>query len=266
LALVTEKEKALGRKIQNEDIDLINILCYQYINGEAKEKRYAQAQILEFFDGYLEKYVSLFLGAPIDLKNYDTRVFLGLFLSGRPKTFANFIHQRNYIVHSARGLTKEDLKAEFTLIFLTYLSRYTIHEGVDASNPLTKMFRFRLKDWFTKFVRDPLNKKVSFSDCQEDETYGDPMDFLIDMHSLTDEDPELIKTDFDLNWVMSPIETIYKRLTVYERYLLSLVYREGLSVVAIGERLQRDKDTIKRHLNSIHSKLQEYYNSGKERD
>lgn len=247
----TEKSKALGKQFKNQDIDLVDELVFQLKNSSVISIRdKAQTKILEYFDSYLEKYVGLFTGAHVDLTNYDTRLFLGLFLSGRPKTLNNLIYARNYIRHMTQTVSDRDLKSEFVVVFLTVLSKHKIYEGVNALNPLTKLFRFRLKDWFNKYIRDPIHKSID-------------MDDVLFLDELLVEDGELSQ-DFDLSWVMSPSQKIYKMLNYYERYLLHLVYRNDLSVLAVANLLQRDKDTIKRHLSNIYAKVQEHYYSGKE--
>ena len=61
----------------------------------------------------------------------------------------------------------------------------------------------------------------------------------------------------DLGWVLKPNEKLYQSLSRYERYLLSLVYEQHLPMVRVAAKLQRDKDTIKRHLKAALRKLKD---------
>ena len=254
--LVKEKDKALARTVHNQDIDTIDGLVFIYINGSPKERREAQKGILEYFDSYLEKYVNLFIGSQIDLSNYDTRGFLAMFLTGRPKTPANFAAQRSYIANVMSRFTRDDIKNELIVLFLGVLEKYRIYPGVNALNPLTKFFRFRTKDWFNRIVKDALFRTVDITAY----TASDDMEGLTLEGWIETLEPVNVNFDeglssFDLNWVRNPVERIYKNLTTYERYLIFLIYTQDLTIAQIGEKLERDKDTIRRHCTLIFEKL-----------
>ena len=252
--LLKEKDKALNRPVRNRDIEEIDRLCRIYKNGKSKESQDAQYKILQYFDSYLEKYVNLFTGATLDLANYDTPGFLGMFLTGRSKTPSNLSHQRTYITKVMSRYSREHIKGELTVVFLTVLSKYRIVEGVNALNPLTKIFRWRVKDWFNKIVKDPLFKIV--------EPKGGPdgvlsVEDFIDLNYYYEPDFENLDARMDLTWILNPNQNFYFVLSRYERYLLSLVYEQHLPIVQVAEKLQRDKDTVKRHLKAALKKLEE---------
>lgn len=257
-----QKNEALNKKVHNEDKDLIDKFCYDYIHGSKEEAQAAQAKILEYFDSYLEKYVGLLQGEDVNLDNYDTRLFLGMFLTGRPKTHKNLLAQRKYISSVMSNFTKEDIKSELIVIFLTVLSKYRIVKGVNALNPLTKIFKWRLKDWFNKIARDPLFKTVDISDFNADDDYT-LEDFIDSAYNSSDQDlswcssfdDALYTVSMDLAWIDNPAQSFYRVLTSYERYLISLVFRDDLSITQISDRMCRDKDTIKRHLEIALDKL-----------
>ena len=257
-----EKDIAFGRKVRNRDILKIDECCKYLKTGSKQEGYIAQEKILELFDSYLEKYTNLFSGVGIDLSNYDTRGFLGMFLTGRSKSTANLSAQKVYIVKVMRRFTREDIKAEMTLLFLIVLQKYRIVEGVNALNPLTRIFRWRVKDWFNKIVKDPLFKTVE-PKLEEDSQFN--LETFIDLNFYEEPSFEEVEVRMDLQWVLSPQQNIYKSLTRYERYLISLVYQDHLSIVQVAEKLQRDKDTIKRHLRAALKKLEDrMLNAGSE--
>lgn len=253
--LLKEKDKALNRTVRNRDIEEIDRLCRSLKGGTRKEAYNAQAKILEYFDSYLEKYVNLFTGANVDLGNYDTRGFLAMFLTGRPKTPTNLSQQRTYITRVMSRYSREDIKGEMTVLFLNVLNKYRIVEGVNALNPLTKIFRWRVKDWFNRIVKDSLFKTVEPQGLNED-GYLTAEEF-IELNYFVDPEFEELEARLDLAWVMRPHQSFYLVLSRYERYLLSLVYEQRLPVAQVAEKLQRDKDTIKRHLRSALKKLEE---------
>lgn len=256
--LVKEKDKALNKVVHNRDIDMIDELVVKYINGTPKERYDAQTKILEYFDSYIEKYVNLFIGSQIDLGNYDTRGFLGMFLTGRAKTSENFAAQKAYITKVMSRFTKDDIKNELVVLFLGVLNKYRVYPGVNALNPLTKFFRYRTKDWFNRIVKDALFRTVDIDQISGGSEEGDGMTIETWMDTL---DPVQVDFDqnfqnFDLAWVRNPGEQIYKELTVYERYLIFLTYTQDLTVAQIAEKLERDKDTIRRHLTAILTKIE----------
>jgi hypothetical protein len=256
-----KKNKALGRKVRNRDIARIDECCLALKTGTKKEAYDAQEKILEYFDSYLEKYVNLFSGASIDLSNYDTRGFLGMFLTGRPKTPANLSHQRLYIAKVMQRFTRDDIKSELTVLFLNVLSKYRIVEGVNALNPLTKIFRWRVKDWFNRVVKDPLFKTVEPRGISASGQRISLEEF-IDLNWHVEPNVEEMDLSMDLIWTLSPRQSFYAVLSRYERYLISLIFEKRLPIVKVADKLQRDKDTIKRHLRAALKKLEEKITDG----
>lgn len=257
-----EKDAAHGKKITNRDVVLVDELVRFFINGNPKERYKAQEDILEQFSTYISKYQSLFTGAQVDLRNYETRMFLGMFLTGRPKTPGNLAQQRAYISKVMARFEPDEIKNEIIIVFLGVLHKYRIYEGVNALNPLTKFFRFRLKDWFNRIVRDAMFRTVdveSFSHESDDGkkfTVEDWIDIL--QKDNRDENEEF--SQFDITWMMNPYGNAYSSLDNYDRYFLSLMFFEDLSLPQIAEKLGRDRDTIRRHSLTLFEKLQAVLN------
>jgi len=253
-----EKDIALAKPVHNEDIQRVDELVAVYINGDKKARAQAQKEILEYFNEYLEKYTNLFSGSQVDLNNYDTRGFLAMFLTGRPKTPSNLAWQRHYIVNVMNRFTREDIKNELIVLFLGVLDKYRIYPGVNALNPLTKFFRYRTKDWFNRIVRDALFRVVDieqFSGGKDDSKDKLTIEGWLDVLNPVTVDFEESLTQFDITWVRNPSQKIYQSLSTYERYLLFLTFNMDLGIAQIAEKLERDKDTIKRHIFSILEKI-----------
>lgn len=252
--LTKKKDIALNRKVKNRDIDQIDEFCRALKNGSKKEAYEAQKNILEYFDSYLEKYVNLFTGAAVNLTNYDTRGFLAMFLTGRSKTPENLSLVRAYITYVMQNFTREDIKSELTLVFLNVLAKYRIVEGVNALNPLTRFFKWRVKDWFNKVVRDPLFKTVDPTGSNNSTL---TIEQFIDLNHFVEPEFEDFACTFDMAWVTKPSQNLYEFLSKYERYLIYLVYNQKQSISTVASNLERDKDTIKRHLKKALKKLRE---------
>ena len=257
-----KKDKALAKKVHNRDIETIDSLVYIYIHGERLEQYKAQAEILEYFDGYLEKYASLLHGIQVDLSNYDTRLFLSLFLTGEDKNPTSFRIQCRKINKTLSSLSREDIKNEVTIIFLKVLSKYRIYEGVNALNPLTKIFRWRLKDWYNRMTRDALFHTRPVPSPRGDSDSSYTVEEWIDTIKSEQVDYDAGLQHMNLAWVNAPQKSLYGALSRYERYLLYLVYGKNSSVSQVAKQLGRDKDTIKRHIKATLQKLEQAHING----
>ena len=260
-----EKDKAFGKPadkpVQNSDVLKVDELVFKFVRSSGKEKYDAQEEILAYFQEYIEKYTCLFSGAQVDLMNYETRIFLSMFLTGRPKTPSNLATQRSYISKVMGRFERDEIKNEIVIIFLGVLHKYRIYEGVNALNPLTKFFRFRLKDWFNRIVKDAMFRTI---DVEQFTSEGDDgkkigVEDWIDTIQIHSVDKTDLFSQFDLAWMMNPYGTAYKNLDAYDRYLLSLIFGEDLTVPQIADKLGRDRDTIRRHLATLFKTLEELH-------
>lgn len=251
------KKKKTGT--HNWDKEALNQNVREFLSGDPRLRYEAQARILEQFDGYFEKYVNIFSGGTLDLRNNDTRLFLRMFIGkDKPKDAANLSQQRAYAVKVLEKYSREDLKAHITLVFLEVLNKYYIVDGVDALNPLTKLFRFRIKDWFNAVAKAPMSKTVEPRSGDKSLT----LEEFIDLNNCIEPDFENLEARMDLNWILNPKQALYEVLSKYERYLLSLIYQDGLPISQVAERLDRDKDTIKRHLRRALKKIEDNISDG----
>lgn len=260
-----QKDAALAKPVHNEDIQRVDELVAIYINGSKKERAQAQKEILEYFNEYIEKYVNLFSGSQVDLNNYDTKGFIAMFLTGRPKTPFNLAQQRSYIANAMSKFTREDIKNELIVLFLGVLDKYRIYPGVNALNPLTKFFRYRTKDWFNRVVRDALFRVIDvehISGGNDESKDGLTLEGWLDVLNPVTVDFDEGLSQLDIAWVKNPSQKIYKSLSTYERYLLFLTFNQDLTVAQIAEKLERDKDTIKRHIATILEKVGGLYKDG----
>jgi DNA-directed RNA polymerase specialized sigma24 family protein len=113
-----------------------------------------------------------------------------------------------------------------------------------------------VKDWFNRIVKDALFRTVDLNGNGPDgESDGVTLEAWIETLDPVVVDYDENLTTFDLKWVQSPTEGLYKSLTRYERYLLFLTYAQDLGVAQIAEKLERDKDTIKRHVAAVLEKI-----------
>lgn len=234
-----EKDKALARPVKNRDILKIDELCAVLKSGTRWERYQAQAEILSYFDSYLEKYVNILLGSGSDCSNYDTRGFLAMFLTGRSKGIDSLVAQKKYLGKVLSRFTREEIKQELVLLFLSVLDKYRIVPGVNALNPLTLIFKWRLKDWFNRLVKDPLAKVYEPPNLENDELSIESFIEKV-LSDSPDEEPST-DSNFDMSWVFDPKDNIYSTLTRSQRYILFLLFNQGVNVAEVGRVIGKSK-------------------------
>ncbi|MEM3433270.1 MAG: hypothetical protein QXP27_03740 [Candidatus Methanomethyliaceae archaeon] len=72
-----------------------------------------------------------------------------------------------------------------------------------------------------------------------------------------DLDAEAGLSEMDLAWVQHTDDPLFRELFMYERYLLYLYWKEGLTFEEMAEVLRRDKDTVWRHYANLMEELKE---------
>jgi DNA-directed RNA polymerase specialized sigma24 family protein len=117
--------------------------------------------------------------------------------------------------------------------------------------------RWYIKLWLRRTANNPLTSQFSsLSDAavQQEIDNGDPSALLDIVES---QESRIVLPYLNLAWVVSPSCRAFRSLTVYERFLLYLKYRENLKLREISKRLGRDKMVILAHLNMALTKLRD---------
>lgn len=226
------------------------MLIYKTACSKA-ERTKALADLLDYFSPYIEKYTALLSGKTVSIWNYDTRIFLSMFLTGRPKTSANYLRQQQYIAGVLDFYPEEDIRSDVQLVFIKVVDKHRIYEGINALNPLTMIFRYRLKAWFNKIARmAPVSSSalpLLFSDISTEETDADAAVELLPL---------------DLKWVLSPREGSPScSLTRAERYLLHLVYYRNTPIYLAAQILDKNKNVLRQEYMLLLERLSDDFSS-----
>lgn len=230
----------MAKKKHNEDLLKIDELITKY---QAKDQK-ALEELLEHFDNYFNKYVSILRGGTVDLHNKDTYRFYSLFLPLQPKSIPNILMVKRFLHHLTSHLEPGDIKNELICIFIDkVLNRYTKFPGINFVNYMTQVFRFRVKDWCNDMAKNAIFVLSSIETMPDDREAG--------------EDPVVSSGEIDLDWVASPISGIFQHLTKFQRYLLHLYYIQNLPMAKIAEIVDKDNDAICHHLQAIRNTLAE---------
>ena len=266
----------------NRDIALIDSLVARYKRAQAletptaaqtEERNTVLSQLLEHFADYFSKYVNILHGGELNLQNRDTYFFLSLFLTNKPSNATSLGLVRYQMTRVMQYYDRDEIHNELVIIFIKILDGYrVVHEEgyerhVDFVHYFSKVFRWRVKDFFNKLVNQPLLREpLSLSEEREDPE-GNSMSLLdsLTIEKSVDEfgetsrqlEQKLELRSLDLNWVIGTKDPLFKDLTRYERGLLYSYYGLGKSVQAIADGLERDKDTVWRHLGRTIDKLRD---------
>ena len=226
------------------DYNKIDDSVRKYQKAKGKEKEQFKQQLLKAFHKYFLKYAMYFKGVRPDFSSKDTMLFFALFSSGNKFNINTAIDIWKHITAVCREFELEEIYNELVIIFLRALDRFEFVTGVSFVHYVTKYLRWDLKDWVKRQIRNPLLAAASLEDFREEK---DGLHY----------NPVEKNAFFDLNlkWVLNAKDSIFSKLLPYERYLLYLIYKQGLSVDEVSKRLGRAKGTIFTQLHAIYNKL-----------
>lgn len=219
-------------------------------------------QLLRAYHKYFLKYVALLKGLTSDLRGKDTILFLGLF-NGYQGSNSSPMHIRNKITHkklirACYHLETEEIYNELVSIFLILLEKFSFRPKVSFAHYVTQYMRWDIKSWILKLTHEPTtyarhNKTTSYiQTCLEYEQEG-----MQTPYNITSDLQEL-----NLAWVAKPTQSIFLSLSNYERFLIYLRFKEGLSLTQISKKLGHTKSTICTHYAKAIRKLQTIYHGG----
>lgn len=249
---------------EDEMQDLIN----KAKTGDQK----AQLQLLEIFDNYLWKYINLLYYGKYDLKNYDVRTFVILFVAD-PQVRAGLKRQKmgsggyKAVQEVVRGIQYmaqrygdvEDIAQTVKMAFLHCVMTYEKRGPIPFSGFIYSYYKFILKKFVDTFLIDQLGRKtfplmdeVITDHDEEDRQVGfaaPPTDYLEDM---------LGAQKIDEYWVVG--DTCYPPfdiLSVQERQLLRWRYEDGYKASDIARRITEHPNTLRDHFTKIRKRLRE---------
>jgi len=222
--------------------------------------------ILASFDKYFKKYVSILCTSyAVDFNNKDTAKFLRLFMSKDERANdMSYTSAARRVVGFLRRVfsdfTTDDAYDEIVCIFLQHLSRYRpmiasnipIKQKISFTHFIQVNIRYALRQLASHKAKDALH-------C----LYNTPFDEALSVESKSLE-PHFI--GLDLKWVYGyTAGEPFNKLDEFERYLLFLRYEDEdgkpLSEREIAKMVGADRGYIRRRLEKIKIKLQEYLKS-----
>ncbi len=233
-----------------------------------------QAEILNVFDNFLKKYVSLIFLGKYNLNDYDIRRFVSLFIKDPSLRFRVMKNQMNG--STARGVqevmsgiqymvkrycSEEDVRQTVDMTFFQCIQRYERKGPIPFSGFLYSYFFYLLKKNVDVFLIDQLGRKT-FMLLGDDEELDDDNKGVIGFKA----DPVLISMEQMLSvdeinsyWVLGQnVMPPFDQLSIQERQLLKWKYVDGKKSSEISDKINEHPNTVREHIVKIRGKIRDY--------
>jgi len=217
-----------------------------------------------------------YINGKYNLKDYDIRRFIGLFVKDNYTRMAlnrNKLNKKTTIVVNdvMRGInymtkrygTEEDIRQTVDLTFLQCVNRYQRKDSEKGPIPfsafLYSYFFYLLKKNVDTFLINQLGRKtfplITNDSFEEDEEGEKQIGFRPDPVEVNFEQ-FLLAESIDQMWVMG--ETCaepFNQLTIQERQLLKWRYGDNKRSSHIAEKITEHPNTVREHLKNIKDKI-----------
>lgn len=241
-----------------------------------------QREILNVFDNFLKKYVSLIYYGKYNINDYDIRRFICLFIKDpslrfsvmKNKINSHIIRQVNEIMHGIQYMAKrygeeEDIRQTVDMTFFQCIHRYERKGPIPFSGFLYSYFFYLLKKNVDTFLIDQLGRKTFPLLADEDDGSDDGemvVGFKADPVNISIE--QMLSVD-EINsfWVLGKnVMPPFDSLSIQERQLLKWKYVDGKKSSEISAKINEHPNTVREHIIKIRKKIKEYIIENKTED
>lgn len=233
-----------------------------------------QAEILNVFDNFLKKYVSLIFIGKYNLNDYDIRRFVSLFIKDPSLRFRVMKNQMNgstakgvqevmgaiqYMVK--RYCTEEDVRQTVDMTFFQCIQRYERKGPIPFSGFLYSYFFYLLKKNVDVFLIDQLGRKTFMLLGDDEELDGENsgvIGFKADPVMISMEQMLLVD-EINSYWVLGQnVMPPFDQLSIQERQLLKWKYVDGKKSSEISNKINEHPNTVREHVVKIRNKIRDY--------
>lgn len=233
-----------------------------------------QEELIKVFNNFLTKYTTMLYYGKYNLKDYDIRRFISLFIKDPGTRFSlmklkfnsNVIKNVNECMRGINYMAKrygdeEDIRQTVDMTFFQCIQRYERKGSIPFSGFLYSYFFYLLKKNVDTFLIDQLGRKTfplladeSGGDGNsEDNQVGfkaDPVEYSMEQMLYVD--------SIDEFWVLGENNMEpFNILSVQERQLLKWRYVDGMRSSQISARINEHPNTVREHLVRIRNKVKE---------
>lgn len=243
------------------------------VRSQAGDKRATQ-ELLTLFEPYINKYVSLLYYGKYDLKFYDIRRFIHLFV---PDKKVGYYLMRNKINEAGReqvldvinGLrymtqrycTELDVRQTVEMTFLMTLKRYepTERDGklIPFSAYIYSYFYYLLSKHVKLYMIDQLGRKT-FPLVSDEDNGGEDDSVTPGFKVPLEKSAEEVFADMEIDeyWVLGDTALWpFDMLGVHERQLLKWRYVDRMKYNEIAAKIAEHPNTCREHIARIRTKV-----------
>lgn len=234
---------------------------------KAKSDQDAKMQLIDAFDGFLNKYVGILKGTvSLDSDNSDIKKFRDLFISNRNFAFYKPAALSRQLQSMYTLVDEAELKQEFIADFLTAIRNFSPKKARNGFLPyVIQYIRWKAKDKIDASMRHPLyltrwNATVRKGQPGFNAQDINPIELAV--CGERDDSIEDIEAGFyqglsemTLEWVDNCKDPLFKELKRYDRYLLYLRFKVEMTYDEIAEALNRSPRTVSEQIKRVIHKL-----------
>lgn len=275
-----EKRKKVAKGYYNLPEDEIQAVIARAQKGSQKDQEF----LFQIFNNFLEKYVNMLSTGYYDLRDYDIKQFVYLFIGDKTlrvklrndqfnfkayKEVTNIIKGIVYMVK--RYNDEDDVRQTVQLTFLQCVLHYKRRGEIPFSGYLYRYFFYSLKKNVDNLLIDqnglnsyPLmtDDQVTSSNLGDSTNMSEPGNGMA-IHETKSVDPagptveDMLQIEsIDEYWVMGErCSYPFTSLTIHERQLLKWRFVDGLRPNKIAEKTSDHPNTCRQHIKVIVDKV-----------
>ena len=259
-----------------EDYKYVDSLIEQYQSGENQDE--AIDELIKLFKPYLNKFFNIIRKGQLNLKDYDSRMFISMFIDDsnirrdlarnrQPSSVQHEAHMKaEWLADAFKRTDNEDIMQDLKTVLITQANRFTKKKKrVGFVGYLNNSFRFELRRVLDSHTRDPLTysstRIISYNDT---ENIDNGSNFADTPYFMEDEYLAIMDEELDINWIYgSTCHPVFKNLAPLDRLILRMSHLENMSDVEISRKTGFHVNTIrkrkKKAIKDIEKKMEELY-------
>ena len=243
-----------------QEYEEIETLVFSYQNGDLS----AGEKLIEIFNPYMIKYLRLIKDGFVNLKDKDTRRFIGLFMNDceakkklnkslQSSETRNKAHIAVSMIGSlCKDLPEEDIMQELIVILLMVAKRYKKKSPkVNFCGYLYNIYKYELYRRINQMTSDPIVRS-DLNLSYDDDSYVMEEDIYENEPTIYTSEPLMVfDEDLGNSWIRGiTCSELFEILDPTQRLILRLSYYDNLSDIEIGQKMGIHRNTVRAQRNN----------------